>query len=179
MTFSCEAPVLETPRLRLRGFRASDLDPQWATMVDPEVYRFLGGSPASREETWRKMLASPGLWALLGYGYWVAERREDGAYIGQIGFADFKRDMKPGIEGLPEIGWIIAREAQGRGYATEAVHAALAWADEVLGRREIVAIISHENTPSIRVAEKAGFGVREEAVYKGEPILLFRRHLPL
>ena len=127
------APTLETPRLRLRGFRASDLDAQWATMTDPEVYRHLGGVPATREETWRKILGSPGLWALLGYGYWVAERREDGAYLGQIGFADFKRDMSPSIEGIPEMGWIMAREAQGRGYATEAILAAFAWADGALG----------------------------------------------
>jgi RimJ/RimL family protein N-acetyltransferase len=170
-----QAPVLETPRLRLRGFRESDLDAQWESMKDPEVIRFLGGVPATREETWRKILASPGLWVLLGYGYWVAERREDGVYLGQIGFADFKRGMTPSIEGLPEMGWIMAREAQGQGYATEAVHAALAWADEALGGGEIVAIISHENAASIRVAEKAGFSLREEADYKGEPILLFRR----
>ena len=168
------APTLETPRLRLRGFRASDLDAQWATMTDPEVVRHLGG-PASREDTWRKILGSPGLWALLGYGYWVVERRHDGAYLGQVGFADFKRDMEPGIEGIPEMGWIMAREAQGQGHATEAVLAALAWADEALGGGEIVAIISHTNAPSIRIAEKAGFSRREEAVYKGEPILLFRR----
>jgi RimJ/RimL family protein N-acetyltransferase len=169
------APVLETPRLRLRGFRAGDLDAQWESMTDPEVFRFLGGVAASREETWRKILGSPGLWALLGYGYWVVESREDGAYLGQVGFADFKRDMSPGIENIPEMGWIMGRQAQGRGYATEAVLAALAWADEALGGGEIVAIISHENAPSIRIAEKAGFSAREEAVYKGEPILLFRR----
>jgi len=168
-------PVLETPRLRLRPFRATDLDVQAATMTDPEVYRHLGGVAATREETWRKILGSPGLWALLGYGYWVAERREDGAYLGQIGFADFKRDMIPGIEGIPEMGWIMAREAQGRGYATEAVLAALAWADESLGGGEIVAIVSHDNIASIRIAEKGGFTRREEAVYKDEPILLFRR----
>jgi RimJ/RimL family protein N-acetyltransferase len=175
MTFSGTAPVLETPRLRLRGFRAGDLDAQWASMTDPEVMRFLGGPTQTREETWRKMLGAPGLWALLGYGYWVAERRSDGAYLGQIGFADFKRDMKPSIEGLPEMGWIMARAAQGQGYATEAVLAALAWADAALGGGEIVAIISHENAASIRIAEKAGFSGREEATYKGEPILLFRR----
>jgi RimJ/RimL family protein N-acetyltransferase len=169
------APVLETPRLRLRGFRASDLDAQAAAMTDREVVRHLGGSPMSREETWRKILASPGLWALLGYGYWVVERLEDGAYLGQIGFADFKRDMVPNIEGIPEMGWIVARQAQGQGYAMEALLAALAWADEALGSGEVVAIISHENAPSIRIAEKGGFSVREEAVYKGEPILLFRR----
>ncbi len=168
-------PVLETGRLRLRGYRASDLDAQAAALADPEVVRHLGGSPFSREETWRKMLASPGLWAMLGYGYWIAERREDGAYLGQIGFADFKRDMTPGIEGIPEMGWIMAPGAQGQGYATEAALAALAWADEALGGGEIVAIISHDNAASIRVAEKAGFSLREEADYKGEPILLFRR----
>ena len=169
------APVLETARLRLRGFRASDLDAQAAAMADPGVVRHLGGSPFSREDTWRKILASPGLWSLLGYGYWVAERREDGAYLGQIGFADFKRDMVPNIEGIPEMGWIMAPQAQGQGYATEAALAALGWADRALGRREIVAIISHDNAASIAVAAKAGFSLREEAVYKGEAILLFRR----
>ena len=173
--FARAAPNLETPRLRLRPFRASDLEPQWASMSDPQVVRFLGAVPQSREETWRKILASPGLWALLGFGYWVAERIEDGAYLGQIGFADFKRDMSPSIEGIPEMGWIMAPQAQGRGYATEAVLAALAWADETLGGGEIVAIISHENAASIRIAEKGGFSAREEALYKGEPILLFRR----
>jgi RimJ/RimL family protein N-acetyltransferase len=174
MSFAPTAPVIETPRLRLRGFRASDLDAQWASMTDPEVMRFLGAAPQSREETWRKILGSPGLWALLGYGYWVAERRSDGAYLGQIGFADFKRDMTPSIEGIPEMGWIMAREAQGQGYATEAVLGALAWADEALGS-EIVAIISHDNAASIRIAAKGGFSSREDALYKGEPILLFRR----
>ncbi|HEU0135035.1 MAG TPA: GNAT family N-acetyltransferase, partial [Allosphingosinicella sp.] len=55
-SFSPAAPILETPRLRLRGYRASDLDAQWASMTDPQVVRFLGGVPQSREETWRKIL---------------------------------------------------------------------------------------------------------------------------
>lgn len=169
------APLVETPRLRLRAFRESDLEPQAAVMGDRDVVRHLGGTPFSREETWRKLLAGPGLWAVLGYGYWVAERKEDGAYLGQIGFADFKRDMTPSIEGLPEMGWIFAPNAQGHGYASEAVVGALAWADEALKAPEVVAIISHANAPSIRVAEKGGFDDREEALYKGEPILLFRR----
>jgi RimJ/RimL family protein N-acetyltransferase len=170
-----EAPILETPRLRLRPFRESDLEAQAATLADPDVVRHLGGTPFSREDSWRRMLAASGMWALLGYGYWLAERREDGAYLGQIGFADIKRDMIPNIEGLPEMGWIFSPQAQGQGYATEAGLAALAWADEALKAREIVAIISHGNAPSIRVAEKLGFGRSEEAVYKSEPILLFHR----
>ena len=168
-------PLIETARLRLRTFETRDLDAQAAVMSDPEVVRHLGGRPFSREETWRKMLASPGLWAMLGYGYWVAERIEDGAYLGQVGFADFKRDMTPSIENIPEMGWIFAPQVQGQGFAHEAVAAALGWADEALPGREIVAIIDHQNFRSIRLAEKAGFGSREEAVYRGEPILLLRR----
>ncbi len=144
-------------------------------MADEVVVRHLGGRPFSREETWRKILASPGLWELLGYGYWAVERLEDGAYLGQIGFADFKRDMAPSIEDLPEMGWIFAPGAQGKGYAPEAAEAALAWADSNLHAPEIVAIIDHGNAASIRVAEMAGFARREEAIYRGEPILLFRR----
>jgi RimJ/RimL family protein N-acetyltransferase len=171
-------PTLETERLILRGYRASDLDAQAATMGDPDVVRYLGGTPFSREETWRRLLAAPGLWALIGYGYWAVERKEDGALVGQVGFADLKRDLDPGIEGLPEMGWIFAPHAHGRGFAGEAVAAALTWADAALAGQEVVAIIDHANLRSIRVAERAGFSVREEARYRDAPILLFRRPVP-
>lgn len=168
-------PTIETPRLRLRAVAAGDLDAHAAMLGDPDFVRFLGGHVHSREEAWRKLLAAPGLWALLGYGYWAIEQRADGAYLGQIGFADFKRAMTPSIEGRPEMGWLLAASSQGRGLATEAVLAALDWADEALAGEEIVAIIDPDNHASIRVAEKAGFSQREEARYRDEPILLFRR----
>jgi RimJ/RimL family protein N-acetyltransferase len=168
-------PTIETPRLRLRAVAAGDLDAHAAMLGDPEFVRFLGGHAHSREEAWRRMLAGPGLWALLGYGYWSIERRADRAYLGTIGFADFKRDMAPSIEGFPEMGWLLAPASQGQGLATEAVLAALGWADEALAGEEIVAIIDHGNAASIRVAEKSGFSVREEARYRNAPILLFRR----
>jgi len=169
------APVLETARLTLRAFRADDVDAQAAMMGDPVVTRHLGGQPFSREEGWRKLACGAGMWSLFGYGYWAVERRDDGRLIGQVGFADFKRAMTPSIEGLPEMGWLFAADTFGRGYASEAVAAGLEWFDEALGPAEIVAIIDHGNRPSIRVAEKAGFGVRQEATYRDEPILLFRR----
>jgi len=170
-----DAPTLETARLLLRPFLESDIEAQSRTMADPAIVRHLGGTPFSREESWRRLLCAPGLWALLGYGYWAAVERDGGAYVGQIGFADFKRDLEPNIEGLPEMGWILAPEMHGRGYATEAVGAAISWADEVLKAPELTAIIDHGNQASIRVAEKSGFSIREEASYRGAPILLFRR----
>jgi RimJ/RimL family protein N-acetyltransferase len=168
-------PLIETARLRLRPLRSDDLERWAAVCADPAVVRYLGGAAFSREDTWRRLLATAGCWEMLGYGYWAVERRERGGMIGHAGFADFKRDISPSIEGLPEMGWVFASDAHGQGYARETVTAALAWADQALKGREIVAIIDHANAASIRLAEFSGFAHREEATYKGQPILLFRR----
>lgn len=168
------APVLETERLILRPFLPEDLDGQAAALGDPGVMRHLGGPIEAREDVWRRMLAGLGTWPMLGYGYWAVRRRDDGVYLGNLGFADFKRDMRPSIEGLPEIGWLLAAHAHGQGYAAEGVAAALDWADRSLNAPQIVAIIDPENTPSIRLAERAGFS-QEAAVYRDAAILLFRR----
>jgi RimJ/RimL family protein N-acetyltransferase len=169
------APLLETARLILRPYQAGDLDAQAQVVGEAGAARHPDGTAYSREDIWRRLLAGPGLWTLLGYGYWAVIARDDGRYLGQLGFADFKRDLIPSIDGLPEMGWILAPAAQGQGYATEAALAALAWADAALEAREIVAIIDPDNAPSIRVAAKCGFTEKEPATYRGEPIDLFRR----
>ena len=168
------APVLETARLHLRAFRADDFDDQTRMLRDPEVTRYLGG-PFDREDAWRRSLGGVGSWPVLGYGYWVVERREDGRVIGHVGFSEPKRDIVPSIEGLPEMGWVFASDVGGRGYAFEAVEAGLAWADSNLPPTEITAIIAPANARSIRLAEKFGFSRTEETLYKGEPTLIFRR----
>ena len=175
MKYEGAVPVIETARLRLRAFRLGDLPEQARILGDAGVMRHVGGVALSREESWRRMIGATGLWAMLGYGYWAVERREDGLLVGQVGFGDFKREMEPSIDGLPEMGWIFAPEAQGKGYASEAVAAGLSWADAQLQAQEIVAIIDRANAASIRVAEKAGFALREPAIYRGEEIVLFRR----
>ena len=171
------APTLETARLRLRAYRLGDFEPILAMMSDGDTMRHISGAQP-REDAWRRTLAGPGCWALLGYGYWVVERREDGAFLGQAGLADFKRAMEPSIEGVPELGYVFAAHAHGQGYASEAVAAIVDWADRLLAARQIVAIISAGNSASIRVAERTGFTRSETATYKGEPILLFRRNAP-
>ena len=169
------APRLETARLILRAIEPGDLPAYAAMMAHERTVRFLGGARLTREEAWRKLLTNPGLWAWLGYGYWAVERREDGRLIGQLGFADFHRDMEPKVEGLPEMGWLFAADTFGQGYASEAAAAGLEWIDRVLAPPQTVAIIDEANTASIRVAEKAGFAKREPATYRDEAILIFRR----
>lgn len=169
------APVLETARLILRPIEAGDLAAYSAMMADQETVRFLGGTTLSREEAWRKLLTAPGQWLWLGYGYWAVALKESGRMIGQIGFCDFRRDMDPMIEGLPEMGWAFHIDTAGQGYASEAGQAALAWIDAALAPPEIAAIIDFDNLASIRVAEKLGFNEKRPATYRGEPILLVTR----
>ena len=171
-------PKLQTERLRFRSFRPDDLDRWAAVMADPVTTRHLGGIAADREETWRKLLASAGLWSVCGFGYWAVERLADGLLVGQVGFADFRRAMQPAILGLPEAGWIFAPDVHGHGYAVESVTAMLDWADRTLSADQADAIIDPGTAPTIRVAERTGFVDREPATYKGEPILLFRRPRP-
>lgn len=168
------APTIETARLRLRAYTQDDFGPILAMVSDGETMRHISGAQ-SREEAWRRMLAGPGCWALLGYGYWVVERRSDGAVIGQAGLADFKRDMEPSIEGIPELGYVFHAQVHGQGYASEAVSAILAWTDREFNGTEVVAIIAADNLPSIRLAERNGFSQREQATYKAEPIEILRR----
>jgi RimJ/RimL family protein N-acetyltransferase len=142
---------------------------------DPEVTRFIGGKPFSREEVWSKILRYAGHWTLLGFGYWVIAERATGRFLGEAGFADFKRRIEPEFAGLPEIGWALASQAQGSGIATEAVRAIAAWGDQHFGNRTTVCLIHPDNTGSIRVALKCGYREFHRTTYKEQPTILFQR----
>jgi RimJ/RimL family protein N-acetyltransferase len=168
-------PVLETERLILREHRVDDHAACLSIFSDPQVVRHLGGRTSSREEVWRRLLGYAGMWQLLGHGYWALEEKASGRYIGQLGFADFKRDLEPSLDGMLEFGWILASQAHGKGYASEAVAAALGWSGVHFPDRTAVCIIAPDNAASIRVASKAGFRPWRETVYRDTPIAVFVR----
>jgi RimJ/RimL family protein N-acetyltransferase len=175
MSFFPSAPALETDRLRLRGHRRDDhlaLSAMWA---DPEVVRFIGGKPSSAEESWSRLMRYAGHWPLTGFGYWAIEEKATGRYLGDVGLADFKRELAPPLDGTPEIGWALASWAHGKGLAQEAIRAVLAWADANLEVRRTVCLIAPEHAASIHLAEKFGYRRLGEAVYKGHVSLMFER----
>lgn len=167
-------PVIETPRLRLRGHELRDFENSAAMWADERVTRFIGGKPSTREDSWRRFMAFPGHWKLLSFGYWLIEEKESGAYVGDGGFGNFKRGLSAPFD-APEQGWALAPAMQGKGYATEAVRAMLGWAESHFGRTDFVCMIAPENTPSHRVAGKAGYREFSRTVYKGEAAVLLRR----
>ena len=173
-------PVIETERLRLRGHRPEDFPDCAAMWADPVVTRYIGGKPLSEEEVWRRLLGYVGHWAWMGFGYWAMEEKATGSFAGEMGFSDWKREIEPSLKGVPELGWVLATRVHGKGYATEAVRAAIAWGDANIrssgsGLGRTVCIIHPEHARSIRVAEKCGFKEIQRTTYKGEPTILFSR----
>jgi len=173
--FSLSVPTLETDRLRLRGHRREDFPHSAAMWADPRVVEYVGGKPLTEEEAWTKFLRYLGHWTALGFGYWVAEDKSAGTFVGEIGFADYKRELQPSLHGIPESGWVLASHAHGKGYATEAVRAITTWADAHFGLVRTACIIDPDNAASIRVALKCGYRDAGTASYKNHSVKLFFR----
>ncbi|TQV72503.1 GNAT family N-acetyltransferase [Denitrobaculum tricleocarpae] len=173
---SASIPVVETNRLLLRGFELGDFDDHAALWADPDVVRHISGKVSSREESWNRFLRTCGHWSFMGFGYWALIEKETGRFAGQVGLGDFKRDIEPSIEGTPEMGWVLATWCHGRGYATEAVQAALRWVETHFGPDcRTVCLIDPENPASIRVAEKCGYREYFRTSYHGGPTILLER----
>lgn len=148
-----DVPILETPRLRLRGWCESDLDGFAAMMADVDVARFTtpDGQPQCRMTAWRTMASMIGHHVLRGYGMWAVEERVSGSFVGRVG------PLRP--EGWPalEVGWGLARPHWGKGYAQEAARAAMAWCfDTMPDLDRIVHHIVADNPRSIATAEGVG-----------------------
>lgn len=172
MTGHTRAPTLETERLILRAHQLEDFEASTAMWGDPAVVRHITGKPSTREENWGRFLRHAGHWPLMGFGYWALIEKAGGGFIGDVGFGDFKRDMELPLKGAPEHGWVLTPAAQGKGYASEAVRATLAWGRAHF-RGSTMCIISPENAPSIRVAERCGYREFARASYKDEPVVVF------
>ena len=167
-------PVLDTARLVMRAHVRGDLAESAALWADREVVRFIGGVPFTEEEVWIRLLRHVGHWALLGYGVWVVRERATERFVGEVGLMELRRAIAPPLP-APEMGWVLAPWAQGRGYATEAVTAALAWSDAMLGPRTCC-IIEEGHAVSVRVAEKCGFRETRRARYKDHTAIVLERN---
>jgi len=171
-------PVLETTRLRLRAHTREDHAASARMWGDPEVVRFIGGVPSTPGEAWMRVLSYAGHWSLQGFGYWLVEERASGAFVGELGFADFRRALEPSILGIPEAGWALLPAMQGRGYAAEALAAALAWGDAHLGTSRTVCLIHPDHARSLRLAASAGYRELARTEFKGKPTILLERPRP-
>jgi RimJ/RimL family protein N-acetyltransferase len=142
-------PTLETARLVLRPPVPEDFEPWCAFSGDAEASRFLGGVQTP-PVVWRSVRYTAGSWALDGFGMFSVIERATGRWIGRVG------PIFP--EGWPgrEVGWGLARESWGRGYATEAAAACMDFVFDRLGWDDVIHTIAPDNLASAAVARRLG-----------------------
>jgi RimJ/RimL family protein N-acetyltransferase len=159
--------ILDTERLRLRWLREDDFEEYSKMCRDAEVMRFLGGTLMTDIEIWRQMASIMGHWYFRGYGIWAVEEKSSRKLIGRIGC------LNP--IGWPafEVGWTLARDCWGKGYATEGARRALEYAFNELDRDHVISLIAPANTGSIRVAERLGEKVEGKTELLGNEVLIY------
>ncbi len=160
------APVLDTPRLILRGPEPRDIEPMIAFLLDQERAAGFGASP-NRGDAWRWFALNVGHWHIHGHGYFTIEDRETGQPAGITGI------WYPEGWPEPELGWVVFDGFEGRGIAYEAAERARRYAYEDLGLTTLTSNIVPGNTRSIALAERLGcwFEREYENIHMGRDFL--------
>lgn len=158
---------LITPRLTLRQWRQSDLEPFAAMNADADVMRYY---PAtwSREQSDAFAQQVMRLIDERGWSFWAVEERESGRFIGFIGLHTPSNDLP--FAPCVEVGWRLGKSHWGRGYGAEAARAAITFGFEQLGLTELIAFTSIGNVRSRAVMERLGMNVAGEFDHPDVPI---------
>jgi RimJ/RimL family protein N-acetyltransferase len=156
--------VLTTDRLSLRTFRRDDLPHYAALNADPAVVEFLGG-PLTREYSDEIAEWANERWELERIGLLAVERRSDATFLGMCGVhhqESYPDDL--------EVGWRLAHDHWGQGYATEAARAWLDYAFGVLGAPRVISITDHPNVRSLAVMHRLGMTFDHEGQVEGDGV---------
>jgi RimJ/RimL family protein N-acetyltransferase len=148
---------LETERLILRHWRDEDRPIYAGYCADPQTRRYYPDL-LTAEQTNANIDRYIASLAADGFGYLAVERKDNGAFLGDVGLSRVGEDLRLMLPGQPavEMGWYLGREHWGQGFAPEAARAWLAYAFGSLALPEVVAFTATTNRPSQRVMEKIG-----------------------
>jgi len=159
---------IETPRLVLRRWREEDVEPFAALNADPEVMRWIGdGSVRDTADTLAFVQRIERQWETEGFGLFALEVRESGEFAGFAGLA--VPHFLPAVMPAVEAGWRLDRRFWGRGLATEAARASVAFGFRECGLPELLSLVQAGNTASANVARKLGMAVSRELVSAAAP----------
>ncbi|MEO3767207.1 GNAT family N-acetyltransferase [Streptomyces sp. B5E4] len=162
--------MIETERLLLRPLTTQDADAFVTLHADERVNRFVGAY--SPEQARERLVTIERQWAERGHGLCAVELKSSGEFIGRVGL-NYWEELDE-----VELGWTLAAESWGHGYATEAAGACLDWGFATLADEYFISLIRPANTASVRVAERLGFAPRREQTFMGHEVTVYARDRP-
>lgn len=164
--------ILETERCLVREICLGDLDRLYEIYAEPSVTRYMEGLFEDREkeaEYTRAYIRN--MYGFYGYGMWIIEEKKKGRIIGRAGIENREEEEEP------EIGYLIAREEQGKGYALEVCLAILDYAKEQLGFSKMACYVHPENEASKGLCRKLGFEYRGQKESGGKVFSFYEKIL--
>ncbi|SDN94319.1 Protein N-acetyltransferase, RimJ/RimL family [Psychrobacillus sp. OK028] len=162
---------LTSQRLIFRFYEPEDFDFLYSMLNDSEMVKYIGNGKTRNTEEALAFLE----WIQSHYeqneefGLKLLIRKEDGIPVGHAGIIPQQISGKAELE----IGYWIAKEFWGNGYATEAASALLNRAVNLLGINRLISLIQPDNTRSRRVAIKNGMQLEKEIMLKGKAVSLY------
>ncbi len=145
--------ILYTPRTYVREITLADLDELYALYAEEGITDFTEPLFEREKEEAYTQSYIDWMYYYYGYGMWIVRDRETDALIGRAGIE--LRETEDGA--LQELGYVIGRKYQNKGYATEVCQSIMEYASQELEIRQLHVFIHPENLASIRVAQKLGF----------------------
>lgn len=168
-------PLLVTGRLELWLPTRDDMAAMLAIVRDPRTGRYLGAA-SDEADHFTRFCRNSGSWLLYGYGSFIVRRRGQAEVIGNCGIFHSYRGLGADFDDSPEAGWILRHDVAGQGFAREAMEAALGWFAAEHGPARIVCMITPDNAPSLRLAERLGFhALRDTLLPDGDEVRLLAR----
>lgn len=167
--------MIETTRLKLRLHTKEDFEYSHDLWTNLGVYQYISGKPSTLQQSWGRLYNYLGHWQIHGHGYFVIEEKKTGNFIGEIGLADFKRDLIPAMNLPYEAGWVIHPDYHNKGFATEALRALLDWNESRVGKYQAWCMIDPLNLASIKLAERFDFKFHQVGQYQGSEVHIFLR----
>lgn len=155
--------ILETKRCLVRETTPEDVDDFYHIYSDPAITRYMEDLyPEIDQEKQYIREYIEKVYSFFEFGVWTVVERKSGSVIGRAGFA-----FREGYE-EPELGFIIGVPWQRQGYAEEVCRAVMKYGWEILGFRQVQAMVEPENTASLRLCGKLGFMEKEKVAEKGK-----------
>ncbi len=164
--------IFHTHRLYLRQMTPADAAHAFELNSDPEVIRFTGDDPFENIEAASTFLSNYKDYEKHGVGRWAVIRKEDGAWLGWCGLK-----YQP-VNNEVDLGFRLNQRFWGKGYATEAAKACVAYGFEKFNYPFIIGNVMQENKASIKVLENCGLQLIETKSFDGEEGLYYRIDKP-
>lgn len=162
--------ILETDRLLVREITTGDLEDLAYIYADPSITQFVEPLYAYEEELAFTQAYIKNMYGFYGYGLWLVFEKNSGRLIGRMGLENGEIDGTLEVE----LGYLVAKDEQRKGYAYECCKAILQYAWEELGIEAVMLCTDPQNTASVNLAKKLGFTIYAEGVGKYD---VYRRAL--